>query len=285
MDFPELAHDVAAPRSIISDWRDLDALPDQMLRDLRQRYLEAVPFPHLVLDDLFPPEMLDEIEAEFNTMRDGDWQSYRHALQTKQATRTDMLLPPATQTYFDRIYSGAFLRFLTKVTGIPNLITDPTLSGGGMHQIGDGGRFDIHVDFQKHPVNGLDNRLVVITYLSRDWRLEYGGALELWRQRPVECAATVVPLFGRTIIMEESMRGAHGHPQPVAAPPGRKRRSVAAYFYSNGREDGFGGDGLKTAYVKRLGRTPLQRIELIAQQILPPILLTGLKALKRGLLH
>ena len=278
---PAPAESVSLPGLTISDWRALDSVPQETIDALNHRYRTAEPFPHLVLEDFLDAAILDEIVAEFDTMRPSDWLTYSHALQTKLASRPNTLLPRAAQNYFDRLYSGPFVRFLSKVTGIPNLVTDPGLSGGGMHQIGGGGRFDVHVDFQKHPENKLDNRLVVITYLNRDWREEYGGRLELWRQNPAECATIVLPKFGRTLIMEESLRGAHGHPQPVNAPDGRPRRSVAAYFYTNGRDDGFGGEGLKTAYVHRPGRTPRQRLELLAQQLLPPIIVSGIKALTR----
>jgi Rps23 Pro-64 3,4-dihydroxylase Tpa1-like proline 4-hydroxylase len=38
----------------------------------------------------------------------------------------------------------------------------------------------MHVDFNQHSVTRLDNRLVFITYLNKNWRSSYGGALELW---------------------------------------------------------------------------------------------------------
>ena len=69
---------------------------------------------------------------------------------------------------------------LCAVTGIDDLIVDPTLFGGGMHAMPSGGRFDLHTDFQQHPRTKLDNRLVLITYLNPDWREDYGGMLELW---------------------------------------------------------------------------------------------------------
>src|SRR5699024_8200780 len=42
----------------------------------------------------------------------------RSEIAAGQASRPDRLLPPATQRHFDRIHSGAFLRFLSRVTGI-----------------------------------------------------------------------------------------------------------------------------------------------------------------------
>jgi hypothetical protein len=261
---------------------DTGAFAARDIEQLQHVYRTASPFPHLVIDQLFPDAMLDQVEASFDMVPPGDWLVYNHALQTKRATRTNGALPGPAQRYFDYIYSGPFLRLLSEITGIENLIPDPSLSGGGLHEIGPGGRFDVHVDFQKHPVTGLDNRLVLITYLNRGWRPDYGGALELWEQNPAACAAEIVPVFGRTLIMEESSRGAHGHPDPVAA--GQRRRSVAAYYYTNGREDGLSDGGLTTRYVKRGGRTRRQRLELLVKQLAPPILATALMATRRRLL-
>jgi 2-oxoglutarate-Fe(II)-dependent oxygenase superfamily protein len=263
------------------DLCSLDAIADHVVAAHRHRYLTTPPFPHLVLDGLFPSTTLAKIECEFDRVEKSDWQTYSYALQTKQTSRPNTRLPLVTQDYFDKIYSGPFLRFLSRVTGIDDLLPDPGLTNGGMHQVNIGGRFDIHTDFRSHPVLGFDNRLVVMTYLNRDWRINYGGALELWRQDPPQCARVILPEFGRTVIMGESPAAAHGHPHPVDAPGGRPRRALVAYFYTNRREDGGVVDRTSTSYVRRPGRPLPGRLELLAQQILPPIVLQGLKSIRR----
>jgi hypothetical protein len=103
-----------------------------------------------------------------------------------------------------------------------------------LHEIPDGGRFSVHTDFNRHPVTALDNRLVFITYLNKDWEASYGGRLELWDAATQQMVSEVVPLFGRSILFAHTPNSLHGHPNPVSAPDGRPRRSVAAYFYTNG---------------------------------------------------
>jgi len=87
---------------------------------------------------------------------------------------------------------------------------------------------------------------VFITYLNKNWRSEYGGALELWDTDEDKFAGEVVPeLAARfSTITPESL---HGHPEPISEPNGRPRRSAAAYFYSNGRPDGDGSGFLDDA--------------------------------------
>ena len=43
--------------------------------------------------------------------------------------------------------SESFLNDLSYITGIPRLIPDEQLVGGGLHVTGPGGRLDVHVDF------------------------------------------------------------------------------------------------------------------------------------------
>jgi hypothetical protein len=257
-------------------------LSDEMIpldrQQLRARYEKAVPFKHLVLDGLFSPVALGRVEAEFDRAQTIAWREINTGLQRKRGSVPDTTLPSNVQDYFNTINAGPFLRFLSDVTGISDLIPDPALYGGGMHEVGEDGAFEVHVDFQRHPRTQLNNRLTVITYLNEDWDLADGGHLELWQMKPAQCRATVTPLFGRTVIMGQSWTAAHGHPQPVRK--GRKRRSVTAYFYTNGLAVAGMGNGLSTTYVARRGHSAQQRAELMLRLVLPPIVLSGLKSCK-----
>jgi hypothetical protein len=192
------------------------------------------PFPHLVIDGLFSRQLLELIHDEFDQVGWNHWKRYDSADEVKRGSRRGARLGPASQLYFNTIHSYEFVQFVEKLTGIRGLLPDPTLHGGGLHEIPDGGHFRVHIDFNRHPVTQLDNRLVLITYLNEGWRPEFGGALELWNQQKNEKVHDVLPIFGRTIIFQQTPHTLHGHPVPVGAPDRRPRRSVAAYFYSNG---------------------------------------------------
>lgn len=255
----------------------------QSVDELRVSFLQAKPFPHLVLDGLIPEDSLNAVESEFDALDNSDLDHHLGALQRKAGTKTNIDLPALTQQYFNFIYSGPFLRFLRSVTGIANLIPDPSLFGGGMHETAHGGCFHVHTDFQKQPRTGLDNRLVLITYLNHDWQESFGGALELWQQNPPRCVVSIVPEFGRSILMAVSAQSAHGHPQPVVAPDGKGRRSVLAYYYTNGRDDLVGDPGvspkykaLTTEFLYHPKMRPRELFELIVRQTVPPIVLKAL---------
>jgi len=247
---------------------------------LGETYRQASPFPHLVLDGLISAGKLQAIAQEFNEGVPPQWREFRGTLQAKRGTAPGTDMPHAAQEYFNFLYSGPFLRFLSRITGVSNLIPDPDLHGGGMHEVTAGGRFEVHVDFEKHPRTGLTNRLAVITYLNEDWTPGDGGALELWEMEPPRCCASILPSFGRTVILEQSGRAAHGHPNPVR--DGRKRRSVIAYFYTAGADEN-SGDRLATTYVRHDGHSWHQQAELYLRRRVPGFVVRRIKAAYRAM--
>jgi hypothetical protein len=121
------------------------------------------------------------------------------------------------------------------LTGISGLIPDPYLEGGGLHQIERDGFLKVHADFNVHAKLRLDRRLNFILYLNQDWREEYNGHLELWDRGMTRCVRKVLPVCNRAVVFVTTDWSFHGHPEKLACPPGRTRKSVALYYYTNGR--------------------------------------------------
>ena len=258
------------------NWLNFDASAAADVDTLAASFNAASPFSHIVMDDFYPTEVLQAVEKEFEATGSAGWRDYNGTLQRKRGTAPNARLPPAAQAYFDMLYSGPSIRFLTQLTGIEDLIPDPALFGGGMHEVAAGGKFEVHVDFRTHPRTRLTNRLAVITYLNRDWTPEDGGSLELWELDPPRKGASILPVFGRTIIMEQSTRAAHGLPKPVRE--GRARRSIIAYFYTNGLNVARPDDTLKTTYVVHSGYSLRQRAEFYTRRFMPPMVIDAIKA-------
>ena len=266
-------------RGLDDDIFDRGNLPG--LKQLRQQFETASPFPHILLHGLFRRTFLERVITDFGSNGAGDWLRWDTPDEVKRATRPGAKLGPASQAYIDAVHRGDFLQLLTAITGIEGLIPDPMLFGGGLHEIPDGGRFGVHTDFNKHPVTALDNRVVVITYLNPDWKPEYGGCLELWNEDQTASVRDITPLLGDTIIFAHSEKSLHGHPGPVCAPDHRSRRSIATYFYSNGRPDGVANGTYRTTRMKSpvmLG--PWARAATTAKYFLPPVIVDGLKRIQ-----
>ena len=203
---------------------------------LRERYLGGDPFPHIVLDDLFADADLDRVLAEFPTPEEMRWRRFESPLERKLGYyHEESVLTPDVRAFLDAMNGFEMLLWLEAVTGMEGLIPDPYFGGGGLHQIEPGGFLKIHADFNVHPKLKIDRRANMLIYLNKGWQEEWGGHLELWDPSMTECRQRIAPLFNRTVIFSTTDSSYHGHPHPLAAPPGVTRKSVSLYYYTAGR--------------------------------------------------
>ena len=219
--------------------KKIEFLPCEKLQALAvenaQAYQTAKPFPHGVFDNFFDPAMLDQVLAEFPSADAIDWKKFNNAMEVKLASRHEKDLGIITQHFIHALNSATFLDFLSTLTGIEHLIPDPYLEGGGLHQIRPGGKLGIHADFNKHKKYKLDRRINVLVYLNKEWQENYGGHLELWDTRMTHCEKKILPIFNRLAIFSTTDFTFHGHPEPLQCPEDRTRKSIALYYYTNGR--------------------------------------------------
>jgi Rps23 Pro-64 3,4-dihydroxylase Tpa1-like proline 4-hydroxylase len=202
---------------------------------LHERYVTGQPFPHIVIDDLFPAELLETVLARFPRADEIDWRQFDSPTEKKLGYWHESALHPDLQLFLYEMNSAPVLQFLQALTGIEGLIPDPYYGGAGPHQILPGGFLKVHVDFNWHPLLKLDRRLNLLVYLNQDWREEYGGHLELWNRDMSRCEQKILPTFNRTVVFSTTDFSYHGHPTPLACPPGMSRKSVSFYYYTNGR--------------------------------------------------
>jgi hypothetical protein len=225
----------AANQSLQQDFRcDRDQLL-ALAETRREAYASAHPYPHAVMDDFLPEEVLEEVLAEFPSPKGADWFAFDSPLERKLATKDDSLMGPATRRLLAELNSSAFIDFLERLTGIDGLIPDPHFVGGGLHQIERGGHLKVHADFNRHPRTDLERRLNVLIYLNRDWKDEYGGAFELWNGDMTSCEEKVMPYWNRCVVFSTTSTSFHGHPEPLNSPEGETRKSLALYYYSKDR--------------------------------------------------
>jgi hypothetical protein len=104
--------------------------------------------------------------------------------------------------------------------------------GAGFHEIANGGRLGLHVDFRIHGRLRLQRRLNLLLYLNKSWQDSYGGHFEMWDKAIKQRVHRVAPLFNRCVIFNTDNNSWHGHPEPLNTPPGVTRKSMALYYYT-----------------------------------------------------
>jgi Rps23 Pro-64 3,4-dihydroxylase Tpa1-like proline 4-hydroxylase len=200
-------------------------------RSLAPEYQNASPFPHIVIDDFLPADLLRKVLAGFPSTEgkaffDRDQERFKFQLSPNDSNSA------VVRNLFAELNGEAFLTFLEEMTGIAGLIPDPHFIGGGLHETKIGGHLGVHADFNIHEELKLERKLNLLIYLNEDWSDDFGGALELWDRGMKACEKRVAPVFGRAVIFNTALDSFHGHPDPLTCPPERSRRSIATYYYT-----------------------------------------------------
>lgn len=268
---------LAAAEPILLEPARLQTLAEQH----RREYAAAEPFPHIVIDDFLPKAVLERVISEIPRPGEVGWIEFDDARGKKLASKFETQLGSATRALLYQLNSSVFVDFLETLTGISGLVPDPHFWGGGVHQIVRGGFLKVHADFNRHPRLKLDRRLNLLLYLNTEWQEEWGGHLELWDRDMTECRKKILPIFGRCVVFSTTDFAYHGHPDPLNCPAGTTRKSLALYYYSNGRpRSETAGEHYSTPFRRRPGERLLLTPETIAQNLLPPIVMSMISALR-----
>jgi Rps23 Pro-64 3,4-dihydroxylase Tpa1-like proline 4-hydroxylase len=210
---------------------------DELNRDLpalKRRFLEAKPYPHVVIDNFLDPQLAEEVceafpKPEEMRVHGGD----PTVLKGWQVNPKDenYLPKPPLEAMFTHIQSAGMRRWITELSGSKTAaLCDPDYVGAGLLAAKDKGIHKIHLDRNRHPNGQFCARLVMLIYFNKGWQPDYGGLLELWDRRILRCD-TVEPLFNRCVIFENA-RFAYHSISDVHLPPGMTRKALNFYFYT-----------------------------------------------------
>jgi Rps23 Pro-64 3,4-dihydroxylase Tpa1-like proline 4-hydroxylase len=207
--------------------RDLDA------EALRDAYRKAQPFPHIVLDDVLEPATLRCAMDEFASAETLTWTNHLHVNNRKFANSNWSTWGPTLRSIAEEFMTPDFVRFVEELTGIPELLVDPTFDGGGLHRSVAGCHLNIHADFTSHHRRPTWRRRVnLLLYFNDDWDDAWGGHLELWDRDVTRCVERIAPIANRLVLFTTTEDSFHGHPAPLETPPHVSRNSLALYYFT-----------------------------------------------------
>jgi 2OG-Fe(II) oxygenase superfamily len=201
------------------------------------QYRSAEPFPFFVVEGVLDPAFASEVAAAYPTFETAKAMGFafnavneRKKVQVTERAR----FPEAVGQLNDALASPEVLATLSRITGIPDLLADPRLFGGGIHVTGPDGRLDVHVDFNLLEFKDeprLCRRLNLPLYLNPGWDQAWGGQGEFWDRGVKHGIQSYVPSVNRCVVFETSEISFHGV-APLTCPAHEVRRSFAAYSYT-----------------------------------------------------
>lgn len=202
-------------------------------KELAESYASGNPFPHVVIEDFLPQEVINYCLENFpKKVNEESFEFDRDQERYKRSFHPDYM-EPRLRSLFYSFNSRPFIKVVENITGIKGLTPDPYFLGAGFHEISTGGHLSMHADFNHHQFMNLERRVNVLIYLNADWKDDYGGQLELWTTDMKEKVQSIVPLVNRCVMFTTTGQSMHGNPQPVAHPAGTSRKSIALYYYTS----------------------------------------------------
>src|SRR5688572_391297 len=201
---------------------------------LRRQFQSAEPFPFFKIDNFLREDFANEVLASFPSYEQARevGKSFKGVNEKGKVQVTDAAtFAEPVQRLNEALASQEFLDLLSYVTGMPNLLADDQLVGGGIHQTGPRGHLDVHVDFNYIKERDLHRRLNILIYFNKDWQPDWGGNIELWDNDVKNCVQSFSPIFNRCVVFETNEISFHGV-SAVKCPPDRARKSFAAYYYT-----------------------------------------------------
>mmetsp|Transcript_11967 Transcript_11967/g.20209 ORF Transcript_11967/g.20209 Transcript_11967/m.20209 type:complete len:288 (+) Transcript_11967:126-989(+) len=216
---------------------------------LAPQYRSAQPFPHIVMDNLLPSDLLNALVAELpeHTNASGclvDSKCFGNSHNFHRSEFNKHSFGHYTRAVFALLRSPEWVRGLQQLTGIQKLFPDKHYSGSGVHMAGNGGYLQIHADFNyKDQRTGtvathfndavMVRRVNTLFYLNPLWDESFGGHMELWDRQLKSCVQTIsISPFGRYLVFTSNDFSFHGHPTPMKLPRGRMRRALSLYYYT-----------------------------------------------------
>lgn len=206
-----------------------------------QEWLSADPFPHLVIDGFFRPEMAKQLAASIPEFEAATWHLYDSPIERKRTLNAWDRFPASIYRAIWELCSPAFVAQLEALTGC-RLYPDFGLHGGGIHSHTRGGNLNVHKDYSLHPKLRLERRINLIVYLTPGWDSDWGGSLELWdhdvaQDKPGLMKRAIAPEFNRAVLFDTTCQSWHGLPGPINCPEGVCRNSLAVYYLCDPRDD------------------------------------------------
>src|SRR5210317_1375555 len=198
--------------------------------ELTTAYDTASPCKHIVLEDFFQEDIaldlfnnfpsIDQLNVKRKSLNEDKSEDYHFERWHPSFSKVRSAV--ASKEWSDQ---------LERITGIEGLHTTTDALGSGVHQGKNGSYVDIHIDVNMNSKLGLWRRINLLVYLNKNWKPEYGCALELWNKEMTECVTQVPPTFNTAVIFYTDDNSPHGY-RKINIPEGESRKSFYTYFYT-----------------------------------------------------
>jgi len=185
---------------------------------------------YFYVDNLLPDEIATAIYDAFPQNGENFYQrkNFREKKKTfAHLTESSPILSDITSA----LQTSEVMREISIIAGMDKLESDPSLYAGGLSMMFKGDFLNPHIDNSHDGGRKRYRRLNILYYVSPNWKMEYGGNLELWDDKVFK-PETVISKFNRLVVMETNDRSWHSV-SPVIEAENKPRCCVSNYYFSS----------------------------------------------------
>lgn len=197
-------------------------------------FLNAIPFPYLVLDDFLQAEYFSSLKSIFkDETKLIEGESFNTVVEEKKWISKNSSLPEKIKQIVDVLNSEIWVQNIRGLTGVDSLVATPygNTELANYHVMEPGAILGSHVDHSHEPVVGTPHVLNVLIYLTEDWNECDGGATFLYDKTGKNIISKVQYKQNRAVIFLHTPYSFHGV-ERINNNAKLKRKSIYVDYYS-----------------------------------------------------
>ncbi len=196
-------------------------------------FIDAKPFPHIVLDKFLTPGCFKRVTDELNQKQISLGKSFNSEVERNKAISLNSDLPKSLIDIIEELNSDEWIKNLRVLTGITDL--SGTNNGNSMlanfHVMKSNGILGSHVDHACEPSDKRAHVLNIIVYLSENWTADKGGNTQLYDRNGNEILREVKYKSNRALIFLHTPYSFHGVSK-LKNPVNNPRKTLYVDYYS-----------------------------------------------------
>jgi hypothetical protein len=197
-------------------------------------FLDAKPFPYLVLDNFFTPKFFERLNVYLNKVKKtSDIKKFSSSVENEKTiflNQNISLIEDIAKNLSDEKWLNN-IRELTKISDL----NAPDINHGSLsnyHEMKQNGVLGSHVDHAIHPKTRSKHVLNIIIYLNKNWHHEYGGNTLLYDLKGKKIIKKIEYIPNRAVIFLHTPYSFHGVDK-ITKQTNEKRKSFYIDYYSD----------------------------------------------------